>query len=116
MGTQRYVNEAQQYLKVANKGIKASEYRCDLQERDNEIAALKDQLTQQRAIIDGLVKKNDAANLVAAETALAGSMGRPQHMPHAKFDAQAAQIAALGAQTRPGKKVAPKRKRPQLEE
>ena len=65
---------------------------------------------------DGLVKKNDAANLVAAETALAGSMGRPQHMPHAKFDAQAAQIAALGAQTRRGNKVAPKRKRPQLEE
>ena len=99
MGSQRYVNSAKKYLELSEKGVKASQLRRELEERDGEIRTLKHQIELLNAQLDKLQEdKSNAVDLQTIQSLLAGVQRRPQY-PDTKqlapqFDAQTAQINA----------------------
>ena len=113
MGCQKYVNEAQQYLKMAEKGVKHTEFRKQLEDRDREIAGLKQSMSELQNTVTKLLKDRGSRAVNQFETAEAGAMERPTHMPHTAFDAQTAQIEASGRAMRPAP-AKPKRARPRI--
>jgi len=109
MGCQNYVNQAQSYLKMAEKGIKHAEFQRKLDERDQKIAQLQHNVNELNSTVTKLLNQIKGGTLRQADIAAAGGMERPTHMPHAQFDPQEAQIAASGRAMRPvPKKAAPK--------
>ena len=116
MGCQTYVNAAQQYLKIAEKGVKNSQFRQQLEERDRQIDALKQNVAELNNTVTKLLeeRKRDVAH--ANDRAFSGGMERPVHMPNTPFDPQAEQIAATGRATRGNSAPASRRNRPRLRE
>lgn len=103
MGAQQWVNDANRYLEVANKGVKASQMKAALEEKDREIHSLSHKLDLVMAELNHM--KTRAAESVTmgdvqAMLANAGGVGgaRAQYAPGRQlapaFDAASAQIAA----------------------
>ena len=117
MGAQHYVNEAQKYLEMSNKGVGANKLKAELEERDrkirsqeHEIAMLKDQInkvmeTQAQTLDIATIQKMIAANNAGQRPQF--PVGAPKQMAPA-FDASTAQINANA----PTAEVARKRKTP----
>lgn len=98
MGAQQWVNEAQRYLEVADKGVKASQMKHELDGRDrtihsleHKIDLLETELAHMRESMGQSVTKADVQLMLAQN----GGQGRrptytgAQQLP---FDAQTAQI------------------------
>lgn len=122
MGCQQWVNEAQRYLEVANKGVKSSQLKAALDEKDREINSLNHKVNLLTEELDRLretamraVTMDDVQQMFAQQ----GGNGRrgvfaPGKQLPSTFDAQAAQINATHATTDLSKskvKTAPKRQR-----
>jgi hypothetical protein len=108
MGAQRYCNDAQKYLKVASKGVAASQLRAELDDRDRKIASLEhtvQMLHEEIKRVEG--SRGGEISLGALQQAIAGLQGRPTYSaggaPPQAFDAQTAQINATHATTDLGK-------------
>ncbi len=101
MGAQQWVNDAKRYLQVANKGVKASEMKAMLEERDRTISSQAHTIELLQAEVASLrehaaqtVTMQDVQQMIANQ---GGSQGhRPQFAPGKQqpFDAQTAQINA----------------------
>jgi len=95
MGAQRYVNEAKKYLDASNKGVKASQFRHEMETKDREIKALNHTVDQLKSQIEHLMHNNTtAAALGQVKDLLAGAMERPQHLAGRAYDPQMAMINA----------------------
>lgn len=121
MGAQRYSNDAQKYLQAANKGVKASQLRHELDERDSRIRTLEhtvEQLQLQLKTLHDLGLQQ--AGLAGAQLA-AGQQVRPQFPAGAPkqmvpaFDAQTAQINATHVTRDIAKNAAKKRSRARIQ-
>lgn len=104
MGCQQWVNEATRYIRVANKGVKASELLKMSEEKDREIYSLKNKVQLMEA--EMVKMREQASNGVTMEDvqrmmANQGGGGRRGVFPNAgqltnpNFDAQTAQINAV---------------------
>lgn len=119
MGCQTWVNEAQRYLQVANKGVKASELRKMSEEKDMEIRSLNHKITLLEQELNYLREQSsNAVTMQDVQKLLAnqGGNGRRGVFVPGKlsdtFDAQAAQINATHVTRDLAKaKVSPKRSR-----
>jgi len=111
MGAQRYSNDAQKYLEAAGRGVKASQLRHELEERDGRIRVLERQITDMKDIIDQLQnQRQQAPSLEQVQSIIAGVMQRPQHLPNRSFDASTAMINANSPsrlEPKPKKRVRP---------
>jgi len=100
MGAQRYSNDAAKYLQAANKGVKASQLRAELDERDSQIRTLTHTVEQLQAQIAHLTELGLSSSALAGQQLIAGQQGRPQYPAGAPkqmakpFDSQLAQINA----------------------
>lgn len=101
MGCQTWVNDAVRYMEVANKGVKHSQLKALMEERDRENGHLKHKIELLEAELHLL--REATANAVTAKDVqqmianIGGKQGqRPQFAPGRQqpFDAQTAQIAA----------------------
>lgn len=100
MGAQQWVNEAQRYLEVANKGVKASQLKAIVEDKDREINSLKHRLDLVMAELISLREnQNNSVTMADVQQLMAqnGGQGKravfaPGKMP-ANFDIQSAQIA-----------------------
>jgi hypothetical protein len=102
MGAQRYVNDAQKYLSISNKGVKANQFRAELEERDRKISSLEHTIDMLKSEVGRLTQaQSGEISLTQLQAAIAGMQGRPG-MPIAgttvplapQFDAQTALINA----------------------
>jgi hypothetical protein len=123
MGAQHWVNDAARYLQVADKGVKASELKKMLDDRDRENDSLKRKITLLEEEIGHLrdnIGKQITMDDVQAMIANQGGGGRrgvyPQQreMRNSTFDPQAAQIAATHPTKDLSKARAPKRPRSKI--
>jgi hypothetical protein len=109
MGCQAWVNAAQNYIKVASKGVGLAKFRSELEDRDRQIKVLQTQVHD----LTNMVKEMQAARVQMADAmgqaVIAGGMMRPQHMPNVAFDPQLHQInnTSAGARQRQNPRVAP---------
>jgi len=102
MGCQQWVNEATRYLQVANKGVKASEMKKMLEDRDRQINSLNHKLGLLETELERFrEKEKETVTLADVQQMIAnqGGGGRRAVYPGGKqlnptFDAQSAQIAA----------------------
>ena len=102
MGAQQWVNEATRYLEVANKGVKASQLKAVVEEKDREINSLNHKVDLLTAELEHLrANQNNAVTLADVQQMLAnqgGGMKRGVFAPgkqlNPNFDAQTAQINA----------------------
>jgi len=99
MGSQRYVNDAQKYLQAASKGVKASQLRHELDERDSQIRVLTQTVEKLQSEVERLRDNaNTSVNLEAVQALIAGQQGRPTYPSNApkqmnkNFDPQTALI------------------------
>lgn len=118
MGAQRYSNDAQKYIEASNKGVKASQLRHELDERDSKIRTLTKTVEDLMAQVQQM--RENAMNSVGmaqVQQLISGQQPRPQFPAGAPkqmapgFDAQTAQINATHA-TRDIAKNATSKKRP----
>ena len=114
MGCQQWVNEAVRYLEVANKGVKASQLKQILEEKDREIHSLKNKLELVQSELKNIrANQENAVTMADVQQLLAnqgGGMKRGVFSPGGNFDAQTAQINAV----RQMPKADPKRSRTRL--
>ena len=103
MGAQKWVNDAQKYLEVANKGVNASTMRRELDQRDSELRVQAQQIELLKKEVARLQtgKQADVVGRSEMQAMIAAAMGQPQFpktpdgQPISKaFDAQTAQINA----------------------
>lgn len=99
MGAQHYSNDAKKYIEVANKGVKGSELRRELEERDSQIRTLTKTVDSLKTEVNRLRDLNMAnVDLKAVQKLLAGQQLQPtlpnQRQMDPAFDAQTAQINA----------------------
>lgn len=114
MGTQRYVNAAQVYLKASSKGVAATQMRAQLEERDREIRTLNHKVDSLMAEVENLrAHATMPPDLAQLQAAIAGAMQRPVHMPSRGFDPQTALINANSPTAQVAK--ANTRRRPRLD-
>jgi hypothetical protein len=101
MGGRSWVNDAVRYIEAANKGVKASQLKHELDERDSRIRTLELKLEQALAEIERQRAGNgvDAGQMGNIQqmiaNAVAAQMGQRPAMPHnpgPAFDAQTSQI------------------------
>lgn len=101
MGCQNWVNDANRYLEVANKGVRASQLKAAMEERDRENASLKNKIELLETELAALREQSmNAVTLQDVQQMLANQGGRqgvrPQFAPGTQlpptFDAQTAQI------------------------
>lgn len=124
MGAQQWVNEATRYLEVANKGVKASQLKAALDEKDREIGSLKHTLALVQEEVEFLrEKQNKNVTMEDVQQLLANQGGdgkrgvfAPGRQMGKSFDAQTAQINATHATSdvakeRAAKKAGPANKR-----
>jgi hypothetical protein len=104
MGAQRYSNDAQKYIQAANKGVKASQLRHELDERDSQIRTLTQMVDSLKSEVERLREASiNSVGLAQVQQLIAGQQGRPQYPAGAPkqmapaFDAQTAQINATHA-------------------
>lgn len=118
MGCQRYVNDAKKYIEAANKGLKGSQVRHELDELARENRVLQKTISDLKAQLEDLRNSGGVGGGVSPEqiqAALAGLMGRPQYPQVANqrpsgFDAQAAMINATSATAQVQQVVKPRRR------
>jgi hypothetical protein len=110
MGAQSWVNDAQRYLEAANKGVKASQLKAELDERDSRIRTLEMKLERATAEISRMREGNPAPTdqrgiiqQMVADAMAAQGAARPTIPPNpqAGFDAQTAQINATAERGAP---------------
>ena len=101
MGAQKYVNECVKYLEVANKGVKASQLRHELDERDSQIRSLTHMVGQLKGEVERMREIGaQSVDLAAVQQLIAGQQVRPKFPQSAPkqmapaFDSQTAQINA----------------------
>lgn len=101
MGAQHWVNDAQRYLEVADKGVKASQLKHALDEKDREITSLQHTVdllqTELSAIREKQTQSVTMADVQQLMANQGGSLGGRPKYPSAHrlpetFDAQTAQI------------------------
>lgn len=109
MGAQQWVNDAKKYLEYANKGVKAAQFRAEMEEKDREIKGLKHQVEALTISVEQLRNHGaKAADLQTIQAMIAGAMaGRPQHIGQG-FDPQLAQINATSPANLPKRRGRPK--------
>ena len=78
MGAQGYVNDAQRYIEISNKGVTATEFRKEIEDKDRLI----ERLTQNVAMLQGqvntlLTSQQQAPTMESIQQLLAGMMVRP---------------------------------------
>lgn len=104
MGAQQWVNDANRYLEVANKGVKASQLKAALDEKDREIHSLNHKLDLVTTELNYIKEQNakavsfeDVQQMIANQGGHQGQ--RPQFAQGKQmgkaFDAASAQIAAV---------------------
>jgi hypothetical protein len=115
MGAQRYVNAAQKYLEVVEKGVSGSQLQRELDERDGQIRVLSGQVETLKEEIARLrANSTGAVTLEQVQALLAGAQQRPTFPggssggPGGAFDAATAQINA----THPTREIAAERQQP----
>lgn len=107
MGAQRYSNDAKKYLELSAKGVKASQLKAELEDRDREIMGLKHELELMRDELAALRNRGaPGIDLAALQAVIAQAQGRPEYPTvsanqrlASTFDAQTAQINAVRADT-----------------
>jgi|ERR1700722_5699594 len=103
MGAQNWVNDAKRYLEVANKGVKASQLKAALEDKDREINSLKHTIDLMKEELHAIRDtQNNAVSMADVQKLLAQNGGqgrRPTFVgsPNANFDSQSAQINATHA-------------------
>lgn len=104
MGSQRYVNDATKYLQAATKGVKASQMRHELEERDSQIRTLTQMVDTLKGEVERLRDiQNQSVDLQQVQQLIAGQQLRPKfpagapRQMNTAFDAQTAQINATSA-------------------
>jgi len=104
MGAQRYSNDAAKYLEASNKGVKASQLRRELEERDSQIRTLTQTVETLKAEVERLRGVTaQSVDLQQIQQLIAGQQVRPQYPASAPkqmaraFDPQTAQINATHA-------------------
>lgn len=103
MGAQRYTNDAQKYIQASSKGVKASQLRHELDERDAQIRTLSKTVEDLTGEVNRLRDLQMASVGMAQQQLVAGNQRRPQFPSGAPkqmaagFDAQTAQINATHA-------------------
>ena len=104
MGTQRYVNDSAKYLQASSKGVKASQLRHELEERDGQIRTLTHMVESLKGEVERLRDTNaHSVDLAQVQKLIAGQQMRPQYPANRarqlepEFDAQSAQINATHA-------------------
>src|SRR5262249_19054467 len=119
MGAQRYSNDAQKYIQAANHGVKASQLRHELDERDGQIRVLNQTVEGLQAEVKRLTELVlGNANLVSQQLA-AGQQPRPL-LPQGRqmapvFDVQTAQINATHTTKEVEKAASKKRTRARIQ-
>ena len=116
MGAQQWVNEATRYLEVANKGVKASQLKQALDEKDREINSLNHKIDLLTTEIEHLREnQNNTVTMADVQQMIAnqgGGMKRGVYAPGKQlsptFDAQTAQINATHKTSDLTKKAAKK--------
>lgn len=105
MGAQQWVNEAARYLEVAEKGVKASQLKAVVDEKDREINSLKHTIGLMQEEL-GLLRQKQAETVTMADVQqlLANQGGNgargvfaPGKQLPPTFDAQSSQINAVHA-------------------
>lgn len=127
MGAQQWVNDAQRYLEVADKGVKASQLKAALDEKDrkintleNQIDMLKTELEHIRENQNNTVTMADVQRLVAQQGGggMRGVFPPGKQLNNENFDAQSAQInnthITNDLKAKPSKKAEPKRQRARI--
>lgn len=96
MGGQRWVNDARKFMEAANKGVKASQMRQELETRDGEIRVLKQQVDQLKEEVVRLRSNSGGLTEEQVRQIVAGAQMRPiiPANPGPAFDAATAQINA----------------------
>lgn len=105
MGAQQWVNEAIRYLEVANKGVKASQLKAALEEKDREISSLKHTLGLVQEELERIREnQNQTVTMADVQQMMANQGGNgkrgvfaPGKQLNPNFDAQSAQINATHA-------------------
>lgn len=98
MGAQQWCNEAQRYLEVANKGVKASQLKQALEEKDRQIHSLNHKITLLEGELNGIREiQNKSVTMQDVQMLLAqqGGGGKRGVFAPGKqqpFDVQTAQI------------------------
>lgn len=101
MGAQRYVNDAAKYLSIAEKGVKGTQLRKELEERDGKIRTLEQKVELLIAENKRLASTAQSGpSMEQLQQLLSGLQGRPQFPAGAPkqmnpaFDVATAQINA----------------------
>ena len=94
MGAQRYVNDSKKFLEASNKGVKASQFRHEMESKDREIKALSHQVEVLKGQIEQLMSNSSAMALGQVKDMIAGAMERPTHLQGRSYDPQMAMINA----------------------
>jgi hypothetical protein len=103
MGAQQWSNDAQRYLEVANKGVKASQLKAALDEKDRKIHSLEHTVELLQAELSNIrERQNQAVTMEDVQQIIANQGGgqgkRAQFAPGKQlsrsFDSQTAQINA----------------------
>lgn len=100
MGCQAWVNEASEFLKIAQKGVSATQYRKEKDQLKGEIKVLMQQLDILKAEVERLRTTSQHVDPSEVQRVLAGMMAHPTMpvQPRGQtFDAQTAQINATHA-------------------
>lgn len=118
MGAQQWVNDAVRYMEVADKGVKASQLKHIVEEKDREINSLKHTVDLLKTELDGIrEKQNSSVTMADVQQMLANQGGGGKRGVFApgklnpNFDAQTAQINATHATKDVSKAKALKRPR-----
>lgn len=103
MGSQAWVNAAKKYLDYANKGVKASQFRAEMEEKDRELKMLRKQVEDLKSTVEQMRTNSMPPDLATIQAMIAGAMARPQHIGQG-FDPQLAQINATSSANQPRKR------------
>lgn len=129
MGVQRFVNDAQKYLSTAQKGIGATQFRRELEERDRTINSMQHTIDMMKVEMQKLHEvASSRVDVSAVQAAMAGLQSRPTYPPSApkqldqSFDTATAQINAVAKERikKPTKRAPPapepRRRRARIEQ
>lgn len=104
MGAQQWANEAQRYIEVANKGVKHSQLKAIVDEKDREIHTLKHKLDLLETELNNIRENQSHSVTLADVQQMLANQGQGQRGVFApgkqlnpNFDAQSAQINATHA-------------------
>jgi len=76
MGCQTYVNDAQKYIALSNKGVSSTEMRREIEKRDREITRLRDNVGVLQGQVDKLLNPKDGNVTIATLHKAAAVVGK----------------------------------------